>query len=185
MIMHTRLTRPPSQQQFTCQTRALYDFESTLGCTTNLPVNTYKLPTVTIVNNGATTVTPITASGDGINAYGVQLRYNAASFHLNRGIKRDSRAHIGPVIIIGLERRRSRRHRSRLRRRRPGHLSHYSLPLLPGTVSAETATTELSGPTADGAGPNATTTAALPGSTARVPKFYAAPALSRPTTDGT
>ncbi|KAK7959893.1 uncharacterized protein PG986_004747 [Apiospora aurea] len=33
----------------------------------------------TIVNNGATTVTPITASGGGINAYGVQLRYNAAA----------------------------------------------------------------------------------------------------------
>ncbi|KAK8062148.1 hypothetical protein PG997_014245 [Apiospora hydei] len=78
-LTDTRVTCCPTQQQFTCQTRPLYDFESTLGCSTNLPVNTYTLSTVTIVNNGATTVTPITASGGGINAYGVQLRYNAAA----------------------------------------------------------------------------------------------------------
>lgn len=65
------------EYDYSCQTTASYDWESTLGCVMPVDSSSTTIWTVTEISSGTTSTATSTGYYGGMNAYSIQVRFQA------------------------------------------------------------------------------------------------------------
>ncbi|KAI0177917.1 hypothetical protein BJ166DRAFT_35321 [Pestalotiopsis sp. NC0098] len=76
-VSETAYTCCPTEYDYSCQTTASYDWESTLGCVMPVDSSSTTIWTVTEISSGSTSTVTSTGYYGGMNAYSIQVRFQA------------------------------------------------------------------------------------------------------------